>query len=162
MIAQNAHPIQFCVLRTSATKYPFAFMRCSLSEITFFGQAFAQRPQPFYIFSSMVMDAMFLPPCSPNKKDCCIQPPFCPLSGRLLFIISYFRPKRNSLFRQSFNNSCRYEKNRFLFRLFPENIAKESACARVRTQKRLQIFLQGCIMEKQWVLKQRSKNQDLY
>ena len=35
-------------------------MRCSLSEMTFFGQASAHKPQPLHTFSSIVMDAIFV------------------------------------------------------------------------------------------------------
>ena len=94
MIAQNAHPMQFCGLRASATKYPFAFMRCSLSEITFFGQAFAQSPQPLQICSSMVMDAMFLPPSAPRGGAAFCRRPFL-YPGRLPIIIAHARRKCN-------------------------------------------------------------------
>lgn len=57
-MAQKAHPMQFCGFSASATKYPFAFMRCVLSAMTFLGQALAHSPHPLHSFSSMVMLAI--------------------------------------------------------------------------------------------------------
>lgn len=84
MIAQNAHPIQFCGFTFSATKYPFAFMRCSLKEITFFGHASAHRPQPLQTFSSIVIFAIVFPPPAP---------PLCGRRIMLPFIIYHHATK---------------------------------------------------------------------
>ena len=58
IIAQNAQPMQFCPLTTSATGYPLALRFCSLSCKTCLGQLCTHSPHPLQTLSCMVTFAI--------------------------------------------------------------------------------------------------------